>query len=228
MPDVEGDRRDQHDADRGIGLVEERLQPRVAVPLVAQHHADPREQQAERPAADEGIDVERDQLHPRHPGGEGDEGAHHRQHPPDQDRPRSPAVEEPVRQIQLARADQHVAAELLRHRPPAAPPDLIGDDRAEVAAQRPGGRGEEQVHLPGGHQIAGERHDDFGRQRDAGALDRHQQRDAPIAAGGDHGDGEAGKRGQDLFDHARRLRQRAAKGKHEVRNRGAPATVRCE
>jgi len=49
-----------------------------------------------------------------------------------------------------------------------------------------------------GEGVAGERHDDFGGDGDAGGLDCHQENDRGISAGGDGADEE----GEDFFGHA--------------------------
>src|SRR5581483_4659641 len=55
--------------------------------------------------------------------------------------------------------------------------------------------------LAGRDQIARERHDDLGRQRNAGGFDRHQGDDPAVTAGRDHRDDERGQRFENASDH---------------------------
>ena len=52
------------------------------------------------------------------------------------------------------------------------------------------------------HEVAGEGHDDLGRERNAGRLDGHEESDAGVASGGDDGDDEGGECGDDFLGHA--------------------------
>ena len=92
----------------------------------------------------------------------------------------------------------------IRDRAAVALADLIGDDRAEIASNRTRRRGEIEVEPAGRDEIARKRHDDLGRERDARAFDRHQDRDTGIAARGNHPDGEGGQGRQDLLEHGRK------------------------
>ena len=51
------------------------------------------------------------------------------------------------------------------------------------------------------HQISRKRHDQFGRQRDTGRLDRHENDDSGIAGRGDDLADEDEQDGEDLFGH---------------------------
>src|SRR3546814_2243583 len=98
-------------------------------------------------------------------------------------------------------SDLHEPAPALDQRPPAALARLIGDDRPDVAPERPRRRREDQIEPPGRDQIARERHDHLRRQRDARRFDRHQDQDAEIARRRDDGNDDARKPGEDMFDH---------------------------
>ena len=54
--------------------------------------------------------------------------------------------------------------------------------------------------MPLRDEIARERHDDFAWQRNARALDSHQQRDAGVTHGDDHGGRKSGQPADDVFD----------------------------
>ena len=49
-----------------------------------------------------------------------------------------------------------------------------------------------------GESVAGERHDDFRRDGDAGRLDRHEEDNAEVSAAGDEADEDC----DELFGHA--------------------------
>jgi hypothetical protein len=68
---------------------------------------------------------------------------------------------------------------------------LISKGRPEIAADRPRNRYQPQVEATDRDQIAAERHDDFRRQRDAGAFESHQADDADISGRSDRGDDPA-------------------------------------
>src|SRR5207249_736707 len=74
------------------------------------------------------------------------------------------AGEEPIGPVEVAPRDQEVAAPALDERTAAVLAHGISRRRAEIAADRPGGSDEKEVHLPDGNQISGEGHDDLGRK----------------------------------------------------------------
>ena len=78
----------------------------------------------------------------------------------------------------------------------------ISRRRAEIAADRPGGSDEKEVHLPDGNQISGEGHDDLGRKRDAGGFDRHHEDNAEEAQVGNRGHDEGRKQGDEMLKQA--------------------------
>ena len=51
-------------------------------------------------------------------------------------------------------------------------------------------------------EVAGEGHDDLGRERNAGRLDTHEQGDACVTARGDYSDDEGGEGGDDFLRHS--------------------------
>ncbi len=62
----------------------------------------------------------------------------------------------------------------------------------EPRLRREGGdcREEDELGLGVGEGVAGERHDDLGREGDAGGLDGHEEGDAGVSAAGDEADEE--------------------------------------
>ena len=72
-------------------------------------------------------------------------------------------------------SDEDVAAVALDERAAAPGADEIRDVRAEQASDGPRYRDHIQTEAAGGDQVARERHDDFGGQRNACAFDRHHQ-----------------------------------------------------
>src|SRR5262249_393833 len=140
MPD-EPDRagKDKPD-DHEIELVEDAAQPRIGAPLVAELHADPGEAEAPGPGADEGVEVEAQQRHPRDPGGKGDERPDRGQQPADQHGQVAPAVEEIFGAVEILVAHQEIAAPAVDNGAAAALAQLIGEYRSDIATDRARGR----------------------------------------------------------------------------------------
>ena len=83
--------------------------------------------------------------------------------------------------FEFVRRNQDVAAVTFDERTAAVLPDEICDVRSEEASDRAGDCDHLQLEAAGRNQVARERHDDLGGQRDACALDRHHQDDAGVA-----------------------------------------------
>ena len=151
----------------------------------AELHADVGERVAPGPGTDEGVDVEAKLVHLRDAGGKGDEGANDGEHAADQHGDGAVAVEEVIDEVEIAAAEEDVAAVALDHGASAACADPVGGDGAEVGGEGCDGCEEDEVELRVGESVAGERHDDFRRDGNAGGLDRHEQDDAGVASAGD-------------------------------------------
>src|SRR5690242_12628167 len=203
--DIPDDEKEDRGDDHRVKAMEKIAQRRVAVPAGAELLPDIGKGEAPRPGADEGVELEFQLRHAGDAGGQGDEGPHHRQEAAHEDRDAAEAREEAVDQFEVAPADQDVAAPFLDQGPAAVVADGISDGRANVAADRAGGRDEEDIEAPGRDEIAGERHDDFGRQRDAGGFDRHQEGDAEIADRGDDGDDPGRENADNGVEHETRF-----------------------
>ncbi len=111
------------------------------------------------------------------------------------------ARKELIGAIEFMRADQDVSSPAFDRLAAAFGSDVVGDGRAEIAAQRARGRGDDQVELSDRHQITGERHDHFGRQRNACRLDRHEEDDTEIAGSRNDLDDPGRERRYDLIKH---------------------------
>src|SRR4051812_8764704 len=96
--------------------LEDRFEAWVGVPFVAQFHAYVSERVAPRPGSDKRIDVEAELVHLCDARRQGDEGTDDGKHASDQDRNRTILREEVVSQIEVALAEQDVAAITLHHR----------------------------------------------------------------------------------------------------------------
>src|SRR5262245_6151428 len=81
-PHVPGAARPQDSSDEGVELMEIRSE---RIPVLAELHPDPAERVAPDERADEGVEIESRQVHPRHPRGEGDEGTDDREQAPHED-----------------------------------------------------------------------------------------------------------------------------------------------
>src|SRR6516164_7820212 len=202
-PDKPCHRRHQQRHDDGIEAVKQAAESRVAVPPRTEHHADISEAETPRPGPEKRIDLEFHHRHARQSGGKGDERAHHRQQPADEDRDRAVTGKEMLGAIELGGANQDVTAPAFECRAAALGRHVIGDGRTDIAAERARGCGADQAELSDGDEIASERHDDFRRQRNTGGLDRHENDDAEIAAGGNYSDDPGRERRNDLIEHYR-------------------------
>ena len=106
------------------------------------------------------------------------------------------------------RIDQEVATVFLDDGPAAILAHRIASDGAEITANGPRSRNADQAEMALADQIPGKWHDDFGWQRDARALNRHQERDAGITKRDDDRRGETGQPSDDMFDHCAHCRGR--------------------
>src|SRR2546426_6256053 len=132
---------------------------------------------------------------------ERDEGAHDGEETRPEDRLPPPAREPALGELELAVAEQHEAPPALDRRPPAARADRIRDQRAQHAAGGARDRDAREPQLAPVHEVARERHDDLRGERDARALDRHEEDDAGVAPGRDHADDEGGGGRQQAPEH---------------------------
>jgi hypothetical protein len=168
-----------------VEAVEDLFEAGVGVPLRAELHADVGEDVAPGPGADEGVDVEAELVHLRDAGGEGDEGADDGKHASDEDGDGAVFCEEVVDEVEVAAAEEHHAAVAFDHGASAASADPVGGDGAEVGGEGCDRCEDDELELVVGEGVAGEGHDDFGGNGDAGGLDRHEDDDAGVAAGAD-------------------------------------------
>ena len=110
-------------------------------------------------------------------------------------------IEEVGHAVQVVMAHQNPAAIALHQWAAASCADPVGDDGAEIAADGPRRCCPNQIEAIEVHQVAGERHDDFGWKRDARRLDSHEQSDACVAAHVDDVRDELNKDCENAFCH---------------------------
>jgi len=94
----------------------------------------------------------------------------------------------------------------MKRRPPQEPTKYATYEpsrhpRAEQASDGARYRDHVQSEAAAGDQVARERHDDFGRQRDACAFDRHHQDDPAVAERRNRRDDEGGEPGNYFIEH---------------------------
>ena len=111
------------------------------------------------------------------------------------------ACKKPVGAFEFGTADEDVFAPAFKHHPAALGGYIISDRRPDIAAQRARRRDTDQVRLSNRDQIAGERHDDLRRERDACGFDRHEKYDAKVSGGGNDFDDPGCKRRNELVNH---------------------------
>src|SRR4051812_13842755 len=139
------------------------------------------ESQREHPwqAAGDGQQGEAPEGHPGDPGGQRDEGPDDGEHPREEDR-RIPVTVEPiVGPVEIAPigVEDPVPLDELQ---PAVIPDRVGDPGADQIAQDTGRHDAEQRQRAVVDLEPGEQHGRLARDRDQGALERHQHEDAGI------------------------------------------------
>ncbi len=134
-------------------------------------------------------------------GRERDEGADHGQEASDEDGEVSPAGEEAVGPVELAVSHEDPASIALDEGTSAVAADFVSDERAEVASDRTGGGRPEELERALEDEIARKGHDEFGRQRDTGGLDGHQDCDPRVAGDGDDLADKDEEDGEDAFSH---------------------------
>ncbi len=191
-PDDEGEE-DEFYAE--VEAVEDFLEAGVGVPTVAELHADVGEGEAPGPGAEKGVEVEAALGHAGDAGGKGDKGSDDGEETAEGDGAAAVLLKELLGAVEVVAAEEEEAAEALDGGSASPVADPIGRDGAEVAADGAGGGDEEELGGGGAEDKAGEGHDDFGGEGDAGGFDGHEQGDAGEAAGGDDADDEGGEGG---------------------------------
>ena len=195
-PDDPGQQQDSDDRVEFMEVLAERA------PVLAEFHAEVGQRETPGPRSEESIDVEFAARHAGDSGGQRDKCADHGQQARNEHGHISPALKEAVSPVQFAAAHQDPASVALDQRASAVAADFVGDERAQIASDRAGRRRPDQLHRAGIDEVAGEGHDQFGRQRNARGLNRHEQRDAGIAGRRHEGIDEDEKQGEDFFGHA--------------------------
>lgn len=139
--------------------------------------------------------METELVHLRDTGGEGNEGADDGKHSANEDSDRAEASEEVIDEIEVAAAEQKIAAIALDHRSASSRAYPVGRNGAEIRGKRGNGGQDDELELGVGERVARKGHDDFRRDRNAGRLNGHEEDDAKIAAAGDGAD----EKGDDFF-----------------------------
>ncbi len=142
--------------------------------------------------------------HKRHPGdsgGQGDKGSHHREQARQEHRDRTIFSKKVGGAVQIVPAEKNIPAVALHQRPAAMRPNPVRQGRTQVAADGAGRGHPQKLESAGVHQVAGERHDDFRGQRNAGRLNAHQQSNSQITRGRNDGNDEVGKNAYDFLCH---------------------------
>src|SRR6185503_14147723 len=152
-----------------------------------------------------------DLRHARDSGGQRDKGADNGQQARDEDGKESVACEEALGVVQVALVEQHESAIAVDERTASDGANPVGDNRAKIAADGSGDRdpdereGSCEGRLVCVDQVAGEGHDDLRRQRDAGRLNGHEQRDSEISASGNGRDDEVENSRKKFVGHPREV-----------------------
>ena len=109
------------------------------------------------------------------------EGADHGQQAPEQNGDGAVLLEEVRHAVEVVMAHQHPAAVALDQRTTARGADPVRNHGAKVAADGAGRGDPEKAEASRVDQVAGEGHDDFAGERDAGRFDAHQGGNAGVS-----------------------------------------------
>src|SRR5258707_13284424 len=150
-------------------------------PALAKLHPKVSQRETPGPRSKKSVNVEFAARHAGHSRGQRNERPDHWQQTRDEYSHVSPALKKSVSPVQFAAAHQNPASVTLDQRSPAIAANLIRDKRPKVASDRASRCRPHQLHPTGINKVAVERHDQFGRQRNARGLNSHEQRNTGIA-----------------------------------------------
>src|SRR5438552_2334891 len=105
------------------------------------------------------------------------------------------------------RQESTPAAIFLYQRSAAIAANLVRHERSEIAPDRAHCCNPQEAKLALIHKISCERHDQFGRQRDARRLNRHEDHDPAISCGRNYRLNENENYSEDSFGHGGRERK---------------------
>ena len=127
--------------------MEDGFETRIGVPLVAEFHADVGQGVAPGPGTDKSVDVEANLVHLGNAGGKSDECTDDGEHAADQDGDGAVPCEEVIDAVEIALAEEHVAAVALDHGASAPRADPVGGDGTEIGGKGCDGRQDDEVEL---------------------------------------------------------------------------------
>ena len=130
-----------------VEAVEDGFEAGVGIPLVAQLHADVGQRIAPRPGADKRVDMKANLVHFGNACGKGDESTNDGEHATDQHGDGTVACEEMIDTIEIALAEEQVAAVALDHGASTPRANPIGRDGAEIRCQRCDGCQDDEIEL---------------------------------------------------------------------------------
>lgn len=160
-------------------------------PLFAHPKPDVRQEIAPRQGSDKGEDDESWKVHLRDTGRKRNERAHHGKHSAEKDGRLSIFGKPAISDIEIMVRDQEIGAKAFRKWSPSPHSHVVGDNRAKYIADCTRQGHTPYRKLPGHHEVPGERHDDFARERDAGTLNRHREENPSIPKPRNAGDDES-------------------------------------
>ena len=197
--DHQVDDEDHDPGDDGVVEVAEVVLP--LLPSIADLAPDDPQHQHPRDAAERGQRREAPEGHSGHTGGEGDERAHDREHAGEEDGDVAVALEPAVggREVLRVDVDQPV---LLQQLEASVVAGCVGEPRARDVPEHTGGDDPEQGHVALRDVEAGEQHYRLAGDRDARALQRHQDEDARQPGRVDEVGGDIDDRVDDEVGHS--------------------------
>ncbi len=176
-PEEPAGARHQDDRDDDIQGVQDSSHP---VPVLAQKHSRIGQDPTPGQGPQEGVEQEAAKWNPGHAGRKRDEGPDDRQQATGEGRRHAVTGKPPIGPCDLVRGDQYVPPVLEDKLPPPIGPGGVGQRGAEGAPDGPRQRDAPEREAALADQVAGERHDDFAGQWDAGALDGHGDRNTAV------------------------------------------------
>ncbi len=171
-------------------------------PILSHDLPDPGQAQAPWKRSYEGIQKESPEVHSGDTRRKRNESANDRQETAYEDDNLTVTLEEPISSLQILERDQDILAIAFDERPASPHSGIVSYNRAPDAAQSPGQPDQPQVEDAGRDQKARERHDYFRRQRNAGALDSHQEDHTRVAHGRDCRNDPCGQNFNNACNHS--------------------------
>src|SRR5579863_9112822 len=173
-PHEPDDRREETQLNNEMKAMEPLVETRVGMPRFAESHTHVGQGVTPGPRADECVEMEPQLRHFCDTGRKCYEGAHDWKQAAEKNGNGAVLLKEMRHPVKIVMAHQNPSTVAHHKRTPACCSDPISDHRPDIAANRAGSGGPQQVEAPRVDQVAGEGHNDFAGKWDTGGFDAHQ------------------------------------------------------